>query len=106
MSAAGEIFEVLTLTYTDFKGKNGHRRRDTILTPLRPLLPKTVFLPSASRITLFLPYSARNSSKVSYSASFQKDPPTPGGGWVNRKGGPLRAKFAGISPYATPIYKQ
>ena len=52
MSAAGEIFEILTLTYTDFKGKNGHRRRDTIL---RPLLPKTVFLPSASRITIFLP---------------------------------------------------
>ena len=47
MSAAGEIFEVLTLTYTDFKGKNGHRRRDTILTPRSNLKFRFAYAPKA-----------------------------------------------------------
>ena len=47
MSAAGEIFGGLTLTYTDFKGKNGRRRRETILTPRSNLKFRFAYAPKA-----------------------------------------------------------
>ena len=110
MSAAGEIFEVLTLTYTDFKGKNGHRRRDTILTPRSNLKFRFAYAPKAPTpqdcVSSFRLKNHHISSLVRKKLpksplvrKLSKGPPHPRGGWVYRKGGPLRAFSCGLSPY-------
>ena len=94
MSAAGENFEVLTLTCTDFQGKKwAPGRRDTILTPrsnpkfrfaYAPKAPTPQDCVSSFRLKNHL-ISSLFRKKLPKSPLFRKlskGPPTPGGVWV------------------------